>query len=303
MAGQFQLAHADIVIGAAIIAGGPFGCAESAIAGWLPGAAAAANLGRAVSVCMLGQMRAFGQPDAAQLAARARALAANGAIGRISDVASDRVYLFSGRSDAIVVDSVVAAAADFYRALGVPDKHLKVVLSIPAGHGFVAPGAKAACARNGSPYLVGCPYDQAGDLLSHLYGKLRPASAQHQGRFLVFDQAAFVPPNRESGLAREGFIYVPPACATAPGCRLHVSFHGCSQNVATIGRAFVTGSGLARRADTNRIVVLFPQVAVSVVNPQGCWDWWGYTGRDFLTRHAPQIAAVRAMLDRLAARH
>jgi hypothetical protein len=36
------------------------------------------------------------------------------------------------------------------------------------------------------------------------------------------------------------------------------------------------------------------------MNPQGCWDWWGYTGHDFLTRDALQIRAVRKMLDTLA---
>ena len=37
MAGQFQMAHGEIVVGAAIIAGGPYGCAESAFAGLAPG--------------------------------------------------------------------------------------------------------------------------------------------------------------------------------------------------------------------------------------------------------------------------
>ena len=36
-------------------------------------------------------------------------------------------------------------------------------------------------------------------------------------------------------------------------------------------------------------------------NPLGCWDWWGYSGSDYLTRAGPQIKAVRAMIDRLAA--
>ncbi|MFL5338230.1 MAG: hypothetical protein ACJ8H8_34950 [Geminicoccaceae bacterium] len=31
-----------------------------------------------------------------------------------------------------------------------------------------------------------------------------------------------------------------------------------------------------------------------------CWDWWGYASSDHLSQHAPQLAAVRAMLDRLA---
>jgi hypothetical protein len=48
------------------------------------------------------------------------------------------------------------------------------------------------------------------------------------------------------------------------------------------------------------LVILFPQVSASVLNPKGCWDWWGYTGNDYLTKNAPQIAAIWRMVERLA---
>ena len=63
---------------------------------------------------------------------------------------------------------------------------------------------------------------------------------------------------------------------------------------------FIEGSGFARWADTNRLVILFPQVEASVLNPKACWDWWGYTGKNFLTKDAPQIAALWRMVERLA---
>jgi len=63
---------------------------------------------------------------------------------------------------------------------------------------------------------------------------------------------------------------------------------------------FVEGSGFARWADSNRMVVLFPQVSASLVNPKGCWDWWGYTGSSYLTEQAPQIIAIWQMVERLA---
>ncbi|MBL8397499.1 MAG: poly(3-hydroxybutyrate) depolymerase, partial [Candidatus Accumulibacter sp.] len=64
-------------------------------------------------------------------------------------------------------------------------------------------------------------------------------------------------------------------------------------------------------ADSNRLIVLYPQTVPRhgpafgslkwITNPFSCWDWWGYTGRDYSTRHGVQIKAVRAMLERLAA--
>ena len=32
------------------------------------------------------------------------------------------------------------------------------------------------------------------------------------------------------------------------------------------------------------------------LNPQGCWDWWGYTGPDYATRKGPQVLTVARML-------
>jgi poly(3-hydroxybutyrate) depolymerase len=42
----------------------------------------------------------------------------------------------------------------------------------------------------------------------------------------------------------------------------------------------VTYSGLNEVAEANNIIVLYPQVSKSEVlpvNPEGCFDWWGYT--------------------------
>ncbi len=62
MAGQFQIAHSKIVTGAAIIAGGPYGCAESAFADIMPGPGATIlNLSKAVNGCMLNSPRAVGR--------------------------------------------------------------------------------------------------------------------------------------------------------------------------------------------------------------------------------------------------
>jgi poly(3-hydroxybutyrate) depolymerase len=35
------------------------------------------------------------------------------------------------------------------------------------------------------------------------------------------------------------------------------------------------------------------------VNPNGCWDWWGYTGSHFADKRGVQMRAIRNMIDRL----
>lgn len=301
MAGQFQFAHARIVSGAAIIAGGPYGCSESMFASTVPTTGTPMlNLNKAISGCMLGLLDVWGVTDPARLAEKAAARAKAHAIGAIEDVASDRVYLFTGRNDRTVVPSVVKAAAAFYAQIGVAPERIKLVTDLAAGHAFVTEDSGAACDVSNKPYVVDCDYDQAGDVFKHFYGTLNPRSLQASGRYLTFDQSGFNTGDKPNGLEESGVVYIPDDCAPGPGCRIHIAFHGCAQNQASGGDAFIRNTGFTRWADSNRIIVLFPQVKITPFNPQGCWDWWGYTGPNYLTRSAPQITAVKAMIDRLA---
>ncbi len=302
MAGQFQMAHAGIVKGAAIIAGGPYGCAESAFAGVVPGPGTVfLNASRAVNGCMLNSLSMWGVPNPEALAQKAKEMAESGVIGPISDVTSDRIYLFSGSEDDVVRPEIVRAAVAFYERLGVPKEQILFNQDVAAGHGFVTETKGGKCAETASPFIVDCDYDQAGRLLTHLIvGIKKPADAP-SGSFKVFDQTTFTKDLDDHGMAESGALYVPPACRTADaGCAVHVAFHGCRQNRAAVGDAFMKDTGYARWADTNKLVILFPEVTQGPINPKGCWDWWGYTGRDYLTKDGPQIKAVRAMLERLA---
>ncbi|MFA5949129.1 MAG: poly(3-hydroxybutyrate) depolymerase [Hyphomicrobium sp.] len=303
MAGQFQIAHSKIVTGAAIIAGGPYGCAESFFADMMPGPGITfLNMSKAVNGCMLNAMAIWGVPNPEMLAEKARRLAEEKRIDPISDLVTDHVYLFSGTNDHTVVPAIVDAAARFYEQLGVPPDHLKRVTDIAAGHGFVTEEQGRSCSYTGEPYVVDCDYDQAGAVLSFMYGELKPRATTPGGKLLPFDQRPFLQNLASHGLADDGYVYVPDACTTGTTCRVHIAFHGCAQNYATVGDAFIRTTGFGRWADTNRIIVLFPQTAAAnASNPQGCWDWWGYTGRNFLTRDAPQITAVSRMLEHLAA--
>ena len=301
MAGQFQIAHSSVVMGAGIIAGGPYGCAESVHADTIPGPGAAfMNLSKAINGCMLDAMRAWGVPDVKLLAERAQQLAKADRIDPLEGLTRDRVYLFTGTKDRTVVPAIVTAAAELYARLGVPASQVKIVSDIPAGHAFVTLDKGIACGATGDPYITDCDYDQAGALLAHIYGALQARAAQPGGDYVVFDQQEFLRDLAGHGLAAAGLLYVPRLCRLSPGCRAHIVFHGCNQQREKAGDAFARDTGYANWADANRLILLFPQVSASAVNPQGCWDWWGYTGRDYLTRKGPQIAAVRRMLDRLA---
>jgi hypothetical protein len=301
MAGQFQIAHSRIVTGAAIIAGGPYGCAQSAFADVMTGPGLAfLNLSKAVNGCMLNALAVWGVPDVDLLVEKTKKLADTGRIDPLSSLLSDRVYLFSGSNDRTVVPAIVKAAYDYYKRLGVPDSNLTYVTETPAGHAFVTNGDGLSCELTDKPYVVDCDYDQAGDMLKRIYGTLAPRTATPGGTFLEFDQRPFQEGFANHGMEKRGMVYIPPSCAERATCRVHIAYHGCAQNRAAAGDAFIRETGYANWADANAFIILFPEAAASPVNPQGCWDWWGYTSDDYLTREAPQIEIVHRMLEALA---
>ena len=296
MAGQIEVAHSSQIVGAGIVAGGPFACAETEASKLVPfwPMAVAQNAQQALYKCM---KTTLGVPDPKALAERAKELADEGKIDPLSGLAKDNIYLFSGNEDQTVARAVVEAARDFFKDVGVPETNITLVES-KGGHAFITEEGGAACGVGAKPYVSDCDYDQAKAILAWIYGPLLASAAEPKGLFIVFDQQAFAKP--ADGLADEGIVYVPLACASQPGCRVHIALHGCEQSRETVGDDFIKESGYAQVADTNRFVILFPQIKANAINPQGCWDWWGYTDLDYLGKDAPQIAAIWSMVEQLA---
>jgi hypothetical protein len=174
------------------------------------------------------------------------------------------------------------------------------VHDIAAGHAFITEDEGSACGITESPFINDCDYDQAGAILQHIDGTLDPPAASLTGRLIEFDQAEFLPDPLTHGMGQSGFAYVPASCAGGEPCRVHVAFHGCKQTADQIGDLFLTGTGYNRWADANHLIILYPQAHETPSNPNACWDWWGYDDPAYLTRSGRQMAAVRAMLARLA---
>ena len=283
MAGQFHVAFSDTLIGAGLVAGGPYGCAE----GQLP---------VALNRCM---ETGLGVPNPVRLIERAEAFAAEGEIDPLANLVDDRVYVFSGTEDETVSPLVVAEVVAFYRLAGAPDEAVRMVDDIAAAHAFITEDRGNACDVTRSPFVNDCDYDQAGAILEHVHGPLNPPSAEAGGALVEFDQSEFLPTPTAHGMALTGFAYVPDECVPG-GCGVHIAFHGCRQTEALVGDAFHSGAGYNRWADTNRLILLYPQATATPANPNGCWDWWGYDDPRYATRSGRQMAAVRAMLARLA---
>jgi len=296
MAIQFHVAHSSRVRGVAALAAGPYYCAQGSL--W----AAYYNCATPGAWSPL--------PDNTVLRAHAESFARDGRIDPTSNLATARAWFFTGAQDRTVERPVVEAAAQLYAAFGM--KNIPVHRR-RAGHGMITMNAGAPCETSEPPFIVDCDYDAAGLLLLHLLGPLKPAAAKEGGRLLAFDQKAFADGDAYArSMADTGYAYVPAACV-GERCGVHVAFHGCRQGADAVGERFVRDAGYNRWADTNRLIVLYPQIVARfgpgysggrwsyAYNPRACWDWWGYTGTQYATKSAPQVRAVMAMVERLGA--
>ena len=104
-----------------------------------------------------------------------------GDIDSIQNLSRQKIYVFHGYNDKLVARAATDATAEFYRHfLGAPNRgNLYYQTTVGAGHSLVVlpkPGSNGlnGCNENDPPYIDQCAYDQAGILLQHIYGALKP---------------------------------------------------------------------------------------------------------------------------------
>jgi poly(3-hydroxybutyrate) depolymerase len=279
MAEQFHVAHSAMVSGAALLAGGPYYCAE-------------ASLTKGLGPCMKG-----GNPGLYALAAYADEMAGSGQIDALDNLDDDKVWLFHGKLDEVVSADVVREIKVWYEQAA-PDVQPVLVEDVEVVHGLPTIDKGVACNEMASPFLNACGYDAAGALLAELHAPLS-ARTTASGQLIQVDQPGF----DAAQMLPNAYLYVPHSCAANERCGIHIVFHGCQQSSEFVGDTFVRDAGYNEWAESNHLLVLYPQVASSKMmplNPRGCWDWWGYTGENYATRSGAQIASVMAMIDALS---
>jgi len=280
MAHQLHVAYSDLFSGAAIIAGGPFGCAQGSMA-------------TAFARCIA---TTGGELPPGEFIEEIRDAAGRGLLADPRNLANDRVWLFHGSRDQAVAEGLSVTLRDVYRAF-VPADQVVYVNDVPAAHHFPARGVGHACDASTPPFVGDCGYDAAGELLAYLYPGLKAPEGK-AGDALT---EVALPGAAAAGLQDTAFLYVPAQCTDGDGpCALHLVLHGCAQSSAQVGTAFIEQGGYLPWAEANGIVLAFPQVAPSPTNPLGCWDWWGYSGADYRWRDGAQMKLLAGWIRELA---
>lgn len=294
MANQLGIAYSSTFKGVGVFAAGPYMCAGH----------------NNYTACMYNA-----SISSAQLTTMQNSLnsySASGAIDNKSNIAGQKVYLFIGTSDTTVGQNPVTALKTQYTNNGVAAANMQHVVRSGASHTFPTDfdsTGNNGCGSAASPYISNCSYDGAKAVLEQFYGPLNPRNnAPAAGNYIQFNQSQFT---SNPGMAATGWLYVPANCASGAQCKVHVALHGCQQSTDKIGDKFVKNTGYTRWADTNSIIVLFPQTKTdntnrqtaasgSLPNPNACFDWVGWYGGNFAQKAGTQMAAIKAMVDRIS---
>lgn len=286
MAAQMHVAYSKTVKkGAGIVAGGPVYCSQG-------------NVSIATGPCMADT----GSRNLPYLLSVLNTWSGNGYIDPVSNLSASKVYLISGTLDSTVKQPVMNDLKSMYTNY-ISSTNVFYKNNLAAEHSMLTDYYGSACSVNGSPYINNCNFDAAGEILKWIYGPLNAKNAGTLGgTFVNFDQQAywgnFNPTTH--GMANDGWAYVPANCTALQSCKLHVVFHGCKQNVATVGSQYYQNTGYNKWADSNNMIILYPQANTTFANPNGCWDWWGYDDVNFPAKSGGQMVAVKTMIDRIA---
>jgi Esterase PHB depolymerase len=280
MATQLQVAYSATFDGAGIIAAGPYDCGQGNVIDF-----ATCDVGGSLPV----------------LEQQAVTWSSKGLIDPVADLAGKPVYTYHGTLDPVVNVLVSNSGVGFYQHFGARvDYHN----GDPAGHGWPTPDGVLPCFVTSPPFFINCGDDPEGEMLAHWLGRVNPPNTgTPDGTLSAFDQDLYAPGGNAPALSMDnsGLLYTPRACADGAPCKLVVALHGCLSGKYLIGEQFPELANLDTYADTNNLVILYPQAIASIipVNPEGCWDWWGYDGPNFAVKSAPQMVAIMKMVSAL----
>ncbi|MES3037049.1 MAG: prolyl oligopeptidase family serine peptidase [Bdellovibrionota bacterium] len=227
MAVQMGVAYPEKFKGIGVFAGGIYDCSQG-------------NAQTAQGMCM----KSPKDINVQKIVAEVNSLFAEGKVGDPALIKNQKVFIYHGTKDKVILPEASLKLKEFYQAFGVES-----VMSIltPSGHGFPSTEGKWGCGETQFPYMVNCGVDGAGDSLKLFYGKLEEKVPAKDANLKAFNQSEF---GLGGGpLGNDGFVYIPESCQKEK-CRLHIALHGCLQSPMMVQKNFTALSGFNSWAES-----------------------------------------------------
>lgn len=194
-------------------------------------------------------------------------------IDDVRHLRNSKAFLYSGSRDTVVDPRVVKKLEQYYSILGV---NVSARYDIASEHGWPTLDHGTPCENLQTPFILKCNFSFSQFMFGDKFSGPGNIIKIPQPNGALFSMGEFA------------YVFIPDH-VTKP--EVHVSFHGCEQTIGDIGLDYVKWSGL----NDHGMVVIYPQVIRTPLNPYGCWDWWGYTGPNFATKLSPQMNLVMGL--------
>jgi poly(3-hydroxybutyrate) depolymerase len=299
---QMHVAHSSTFKGAAVYAGGVYWCAG------VGGAVTAlADCGGFTLPTNQASYQSTLIPSEAYLDEQSSL----GTIDPTTNLRGQPVYLWSGTQDTVVNPHEMADLNTEYQRYGAK---VHFDNAYPAEHGWESPDGELACGTLGSPYMVKCStngevYDSVKTWLTMFLGPLKPRNnGRLSGTLSAFDQTEFGASPSVS-MSSTGSVFVPKSCLQGEICGFVLALHGCLQEASLIGNRWVIEAGINEWADTNKLVVVYPDTIASSApgptNPNACFDWWGYSNQydpNYALKSGLQMSVLYSIVQRVTGR-
>ncbi len=181
---QLQVAYSSSIMGAGIVAGGPYDCAAQ----------------MSYTSCMYAST-----PSITKSISNTKSWSGN-QIDNISHLSHQKVYMISGTSDTTVGPSVMNQLFKYYvtDSQFIPSANVVFKKDLKSAHTFPTDFDSVGnngCTSASSPYISNCGFDGAGHILKHIYGNLNPRNdGALSGKFIEFDQSEFIANARSNGM-------------------------------------------------------------------------------------------------------
>lgn len=285
MSAQIGMAHSQKIKGIGLMSSTTYGCSEG-------------SLEIAKTHCMA-------NPDkisTTKSLKHVQKLVQSSHLDPIENIEHQKVFLFHGQLDPVVKISALNKNKLFYTKLKATVKH-KILSNL--GHSIATKSHGSACEKTELPFLGNCNYDSVDEIL----GFILPLNKQNiedqtttvnSKNIYTLDLKKIIPQEElmKAFINTDLQFYVPQACLHK-NCPGHIAFHGCLQSPEFVTQAFIEKSGYLQAAEKYNAIIFFPSVIKTPNNPNGCWDWWGYTGSNFDTKEAPQIRVLNKIIENL----
>jgi hypothetical protein len=310
---QFTVSHPKRIMGLALEAGGSYKCSYLAARaslpkGHLPSLVETDNASS--SACTEGQ----GLDPKLAVDAATDTMDKRG----LYNFRRIRVWLMHGTGDRVVSSNVTSGLREFFSLMG----NSQVKYEEPEGflHAHIIDRALSidTCidTTEQQHLIANCPgFDAPYKALTYIYGMPHISGTKKEfvsSELHLFSQRPYVRGERRTSMADDGLIYVPEIC-NVTRCTVLIALHGCYQGEKFAGDYFARNSGFNEWAEAFRVIVLYPRISadqelvdggdgrLTAVNPDECWDWWGYSeGRAGITgAYAGRKGAQMRILDRM----